>query len=91
MSDDINMYRIKFKCRGWLTNSTRYFNVTSVQEAIKDIDYAMQHDMITSNCIYIKSVSMYNRFSGKWDRQDLSFLSSMYKQDYRGRYIIRHD
>ena len=86
-----DMYKIRFKCRGWLTASTRYFTATGVDEAVLDLDYAMQHNMIASNKITIRSVSLYNRYSGKWDRQDLSCLDNRYDTDYRGRYVIRHE
>ena len=86
-----DMYKIKFKCRGWLTTSTRYFTATGTGEAVQDLDYAMQHNMITSNRITIHSVSLYNRYSGRWDKQDLACLESRYSKNYRGKYIIRRD
>lgn len=87
----MDMYKIKFKCTGWVMSSTRYFTASSTLEAIHDIDYAMQHGMITSKQIKIYSVKLYNRFTNKWESQDLDCLRTKYRQDSRGRYIIHQN
>lgn len=85
----MNVYRIKFKCGGWVTTSTRYFSASSAGEALVDINYAMQHNMITSNKIIIHKVQMYNRFSGKWEMESIDSYKSIYKVDSRDRLIIQ--
>ena len=85
----MNVYRIKFKCGGWVTASTRYFSASSAREALVDINYAMQHNMITSNVITILKVQMYNRFSSKWEVENIDDYKSSYQVDSRGRLVIQ--
>lgn len=88
MDKQIDMYKVKFRCAGWITNSTRYFTASSAGEALKDIDYAMQHNMITCKTIIVKNVSRYNRFAAKWEPQDILTINTKYSTDKRGRILI---
>jgi len=88
MSTSIDVYKIKFKCDGWFCSSTRYYSASSANEALKDLNYAMQHNMVSSERITIINISMYNRYSVKWERQDMNLLNTGYDTDNKHRIIL---
>lgn len=88
MDSPVDVYKIKFKCDGWFCSSTRYYSASSGGEAINDLNYAMQHGMVTSEQITIINISVYNRFSTKWEKQDMMLLSPGYTTDNKQRIIL---
>ncbi len=60
-------YRITFRSGGWVTKSTRYYNVFHSSEAFEDIYHTFQSGTIHSRRITIYAIDEFNRYTGEWE------------------------